>query len=93
MNQRPVCNFEFACCGPVEKKLEPSICPGLVVGADKVEWVANFWISKSWFFYFELNFLAQIMDFIPSFLNQHLEQPVSVHMQKKWGELGQKWPS
>ena len=29
----------------------------------------------------------------PSFLNQYLEQPVSVQMQKKLSELGQKWPN
>ena len=39
----------------------------------KVEWVVNFGISKSGFFYFDLNFFAQIMDSSPSFLNQHLE--------------------
>ena len=33
INPRPVCKFEFACCGPVEKKLERSICLGLVVTA------------------------------------------------------------
>ena len=33
MNLRPVCKFEFARCGPVEKKLERSICLGLVVAA------------------------------------------------------------
>ena len=39
------------------------------------------------------SFFCTIMDFIPRFLNQWVEQPVGVHMQKKWGELGQKWPS
>ena len=55
----------------------------------KVEWVANFRISKSWFFSFYLKILQQIKGFIPSFLTKHLEQPVSVHMHKKLGELGQ----
>ena len=34
-------------------------------------------------FFFYLKILQQIKDIIPSFLTQHLEQPVSVHMQKK----------
>ena len=33
MNARPVGKFEFAHCGPVEKKLERSICLSLVVAA------------------------------------------------------------
>ena len=33
MNQRPVCKFEFARCGPVGKNPEHSICLGLVVAA------------------------------------------------------------
>ena len=40
------------------------------------------------FFCFYLKILQQIKDLILGFLTQHLEQPVSVHMQKKWGELG-----
>ena len=50
-------------------------------------------ISNLEFIFFYLNILQQIKDSIPNFLTQHLEQPISVHMQKKWGELGQKWPS
>ena len=44
-------------------------------------------------FWLQPQILQQIKDSIPIFLTQYLEQPVSVHMQKKWGELGQKWPS
>ena len=33
MNPRLVCKFEFCPCGRVEKKLERSICFGLVVAA------------------------------------------------------------
>ena len=47
--------------------------------AFKVEWVANFWMLKSWTFYFYLKILQQLKDSIPSFLTQHQEQPVSVH--------------
>ena len=45
------------------------------------------------FFFFYLKILQQIKNVIPNILTQHLEQPISVHMPKKWGELGQKWPS
>ena len=34
-------------------------------------------------FYLYLKILPQIKDSNPSFLSQHLELPVSVHMQKK----------
>ena len=43
--------------------------------------------------YFYLKILPQIKDSIQSFLTQHLEWPLSVHMQKKCGEFEQKWPS
>ena len=33
MNLRPICKFEFCHCGPVEKTLERSTCPALVVAA------------------------------------------------------------
>ena len=42
MNLRPVCKFEFYHCGPVEKKLERSICLVLVVAARQSRVGSNF---------------------------------------------------
>ena len=51
MNPRPVCKFEFYCYGPVEKKLERSICPGLVVAARQSRVGSKFLNLKILFFF------------------------------------------
>ena len=88
-----VCKIKFGKLLDNKKDFRSKIFFGAKPRALKVEWVANFRISKSWLFYFYLKILPQMKDSIPSFLTQHLEWPVSVHMQKKWGEFDQKWPS
>ena len=83
-----VCKLKFGKLLDNKKDFRSKNFFGAEPRALKVEWVANFGISKSWFFYFDLKFWAQKMDSSPSFLTQHLEWAVSSHMQKKWGELG-----
>ena len=68
-----VCKLKFGKLLDNKKDFRSKNFFGAEPRALKVEWVANFRISKSWFFYFDLKFLAQIMDSSPSFLTQHLE--------------------
>ena len=88
-----VCKLKFGKLLDNKKDFRSKNFFGAEPRALKVEWVAKFGISKSWFFNFDLKFLAHIMDSSPSLLTQHLEYAVSSHKQKKWGELGQKWAS
>ena len=90
MNPRPVCKYEFCRCGPLEKKLERSICLCLVMAAQQSRVGSKFLNLKILIFLLLLKILQQIKNSVPNFLTQHLEQPISVHMQKKLGELGQK---
>ena len=85
-----VCKFKFSKLLPYQTDFRSKKFFWPEPRAFKVEWVANFRISKSRIFYFYLKILPQIKDPIPSFHTQHLEWPISVHMQKKLGELDQK---
>ena len=60
MNPRPVCKFEFGRCGPVEKKLERSICLGLVMAARQSPVGSEFPNLKILNFCFYLKILQQI---------------------------------
>ena len=90
---KAVCKLKFSKFWPYQTDFRSKMIFWAEPRAFKVEWVANFGFSKSWILYFYLKILPQIKDSIPSFLTQHLDWPVSVHMQKKWGEFDQKWPS
>ena len=68
-----VCKLKFGKLLDNQKDFRSKKFFGAEPRALKVEWVANFRISKSWFFYFDLKFLAQKIDSSPSFLTQHLE--------------------
>ena len=49
-----------------------------------IETIETTWgVENLEFFCFYLKILQQIKDSFPNFLTQHLEQPISVHMQKK----------
>ena len=84
---KAVCKLKFSKLWPYQTEFRSKKFFWAEPRAFKVEWVANFWISKSWIFYFHLKNFPQIKDSIPSFLTQHLERPVNVHMQKKWGKI------
>ena len=92
MDPRPVCKVEFWRCGPVEKKLECSICLGLVVAARQSRVGSKFPYINILIFYLSLKILQQIKDSIPNFLTQHLEHPISVHMQKNGPKLTELEP-
>ena len=64
-----VCKFKFSKLLPYQTYFRSKVFFWAEPRAFKVEWVANFRISKSWIFNFYLKILQQIIDSIPSFLH------------------------
>ena len=83
MNPGPVCKFEFYRCGSMEKKLERSICPGLVVVARQSRVGSKFLNLKiSIFLYFDLNSFCTNYVRV-AHLNLYKKSSLSRHMKLK----------